>query len=330
MHGDDGHSIDVVDGIDCDQPDEWNDYVGTGEADCCSDLVYGQGILTSTNGGSSWNLATSADGGAESFFGLAFSRILVDPTNPQIVVASAQNGMDSFTGLGTPTSLQRQTYNWQGIYRSIDGGASWSLAFPATSGGDGSATDLAYDPGCGCYYAAFYGYGLYKSTDQGATWNAINASPFPSGATVNFSGSSTNFATTKLSVRDGVLYSVIVDNTGDLSAPSACTTGQTTGCDTGIQQSSDGGQTWTPIAAPGVNAAGNTVMCEMTNFGKDCQGTYDVFLLAPPGGTNLVLGGLDAYTTATVNGMSTSWTDIENSYSNVAGLVHGDNHASLP
>lgn len=70
-----------------------------------------------------------------------------------------------------------------------------------------------------------------------------------------------------------------------------------------------------------------SVFCEQTNTGKDCQGWYDVFLAAPAGGTNLVLGGLDAYTTASVNSTNTVWTDIENSYSQVAGLVHGDNHA---
>lgn len=304
-------------------------YVGTGEADCCSDLVYGQGILTSTNGGSTWTLVTSADGGMESFFGLAFSRILIDPANPQIIVASAQNGLDGFTGAGTPTALQGQTFNWEGIYRSTNAGVTWSLAFPPTTGGDAGATDIAYDSNCGCYYAAFSGNGLFKSTDQGATWSPVNASPFPSGAAVSLTsnGTVTNFSTAKISIRGGVMYSVIVDNTGDLSAPSPCATGQTTGCDTGIQQSTDGGQTWTPISVPATNAAGDSVMCETTSFGKDCQGNYDIFLLAPPGGTNLVLGGLDAYATTTVSGMSTSWTDIENSYSNVAGLVHGDNHA---
>lgn len=300
-------------------------YVGTGEADCCSDTYYGEGILTSTNGGASWTLATTADNGAENFFGLAFSRILVDPANPQIVIAAAQDARTPFNGGGTPGGLGGVVSDWRGIYRSTDGGATWSLTFPTTSGGDADATDVAYDSTCRCYYAAFAANGFFKSTDQGATWNSVGASPFPSGSSVTLN--STNFDVVKLSVRAGTLYSVIADSTGDLSTPSPCGPGQTTGCDTGVQQSTDGGLTWTPIAVPAADSAGNTVMCEVTNFGKDCQGTYDVFLLAPPGGTNLVLGGLDAYAAATVNGMSTTWTDIENSYSHVAGLVHGDNHA---
>lgn len=301
-------------------------YVGTGEGIAGAvDQVYGQGILTSTDGGDSWNLVTSADGGAENLFGLAFSRILVDPTNPQIIVAATEGGLGGF-GWGTPTSLQGQTFNWTGIYRSTDGGATWSLAFPPTAGGvTANATDLAYDPACRCYYAAFKGNGLWKSTDQGASWSSL-PSPFPSGANVSSTQSATNFGTAKLSVRGGILYSVIADGTGDLSAPSACAVGQTSGCDTGIQQSSDGGQTWSPIAAPPTNSAGDSLFCEITNTGKDCQGWYDVFLVAPAGGSNLVVGGLDAYMAASVNGTNTNWTDIENSYSNLAGLVHGDNH----
>jgi murein DD-endopeptidase MepM/ murein hydrolase activator NlpD/photosystem II stability/assembly factor-like uncharacterized protein len=79
--------------------------------------------------------------------------IVVDPSTPSIIYAAA--------GLS-------------GVFRSSNGGASWS---PANNGLENRMVRvLAIDPvRPSIVYAGTKGYGVYKSTDGGTSWNAINA-----------------------------------------------------------------------------------------------------------------------------------------------------------
>ena len=99
-------------------------YVGTGEGAVRNSISFGDGIYKTTDGGKSWKhlgLKTSE----------RFSRIVIHPTNPQIVLAAA---MGKAFGAGGE----------RGIYRSADGGATWTrtLHVNETTG----ASDVAIDP----------------------------------------------------------------------------------------------------------------------------------------------------------------------------------------
>ena len=81
-------------------------YVGTGEGAVRNSISFGDGIYKTTDGGKSWKhlgLQTSE----------RFSRIVIHPTNPQVVLAAA---MGKAFGPGGE----------RGIYRSTDGGATWT------------------------------------------------------------------------------------------------------------------------------------------------------------------------------------------------------------
>lgn len=137
-------------------------YAGTGESAFSGDAYGGAGILKSTDGGSTWSLIANA-----TFDERSFADILIDPTDPDILVAAVSRGLiGSFSG---STSMP------VGFFKSTDGGTSWSHNF---SGDDG--TDLEVDPGD---FDRQYGgigeifgsasNGVYRTTDAGDTWATV-------------------------------------------------------------------------------------------------------------------------------------------------------------
>src|SRR5581483_6199956 len=92
-------------------------YVGTGEINQAGDSYYGVGILKSPDGGGTWNLTTTANSGAISLLGLAFSKILVDPTHPATVLAGGAFSICCDAGINQTN---------MGLYVSTDAGANWT------------------------------------------------------------------------------------------------------------------------------------------------------------------------------------------------------------
>lgn len=125
-------------------------YVGTGDYEGFFNKLP-NGIMKSTDGGSSWTNIGHWD-----FRFTVVSKIIIDPTNPNIlVVTTGQDGNEQ-----------------SGIYRSADAGATWTR----TNAPAGNWDDLDISTS-GVYYACYTKAqttgGLYKSTDKGATWTAI-------------------------------------------------------------------------------------------------------------------------------------------------------------
>ncbi|MCG6955196.1 MAG: glycosyl hydrolase, partial [Gemmatimonadetes bacterium] len=99
-------------------------WVGTGEANNQRSSSYGDGVYKSTDGGKTFHLMglkTSQQVG----------RIVVDPTNPDIVFVAA--GGPLWAGGGE-----------RGIYRTTDGGKTWKAVL--TGNEWTGATDLVLDP----------------------------------------------------------------------------------------------------------------------------------------------------------------------------------------
>ena len=102
------------------------------------------GIYRSANGGATWALAAQglpAQG--------AIAALAVDPANSRTLYAATRVG----------------------VYKSVNGGGSWSSEGPPTAA---PSTSLALDPlARDTIYAGTGGDGIYRSTNGGATWSAI-------------------------------------------------------------------------------------------------------------------------------------------------------------
>lgn len=268
-------------------------YVGSGELNMDGDSYYGVGIFRSPDGGNSWTLASTSNVGT--FEGLACSKILVDPSNPATVLAA----------MGFSCCHSGLTNTNQGVYRSTDSGASWAQVItvngPGQAIGGHSFTDLAYSAS-GTIFAAVRFQGVYASTDHGASWTQM-ASPFPSHTTPD----TNNFARASLASRGTTLWCLVADVNDNPSKPGSG--------DTGLSQSTDGGNTWTRVILP-TNVFGS---------GTDIQGTYDQYVAAPAGTNTLVVAGIDVFTATLPVINNNSWTNVTKAYG--GGSVHPDQHA---
>lgn len=135
-------------------------YYGTGEftgnsASSFGSPYRGDGIFKSTNGGDSWSRLDFTVGDMPQTFESVWDynhEIVVNPTNGDVFVA-----------------------NYGGIYRSQDGGDSFTLVLDGlTNGGNGGWTDVAITS-TGILYAVknFEGAGVWQSTDGGDNWTDI-------------------------------------------------------------------------------------------------------------------------------------------------------------
>ncbi len=148
-------------------------YAGSGEADMRSDIIHGNGMYRSTDAGASWTRIGLEDS-------RQIGRILVDPKDPRTLLVAA---------LGHAYGPN----DTRGVYRSTDGGASWTRTLFHDA--DTGAIDLAADPSGRVVFASLWqtrrppwsvyppasgpGSGLYRSTDRGLSWNAVRGGGFP-------------------------------------------------------------------------------------------------------------------------------------------------------
>lgn len=140
-------------------------YAGTGESMYSVDVVNGDGMFKSTDHGATWfQLASTASN--HDFQNIA--RIVVDPSNPNIVVAAVSSG--------------RYTINFvnrSGIYKSTDGGQTWAPTYIETDIGQlgrvKKVLHIVDKPGnFNVLLAGIDEKGILKSTDAGSSWFLSN------------------------------------------------------------------------------------------------------------------------------------------------------------
>jgi hypothetical protein len=164
-------------------------WAGTGEPNACgSGCTAGVGLYRTKNGGKSW----SGPIGAAQFGGRAVGSIAVQPGNSNVVFAASGRGVVgvSNTCCGGTDALIPGAPHF-GIYRSMDGGASWALVSqgaPAlctaatpdqvslnqTACAPRGARRVMFDPvDPNTVYASFFARGIWRSRDLGNTWEQI-------------------------------------------------------------------------------------------------------------------------------------------------------------
>jgi photosystem II stability/assembly factor-like uncharacterized protein len=144
-------------------------YAGTGEVNPGGgSLTYtGTGLYRSRDGGQSWQQLGLADSGA-------IGAITIDPADPRRIFVAAAGSLFNAGGE-------------RGVYRSLDGGASWTLVLAGATDFTG-ATEVFLDPGnAQRLYAILWdhrrepdkrtyggvGSGVFRSTDGGTTWQRL-------------------------------------------------------------------------------------------------------------------------------------------------------------
>ncbi len=132
-------------------------YIATGDGDLgsLSAMIAGKlgdtksvGVLKSTDGGATWN-TTGLDWDVSS--AKLIRRLLMSPSDPQILVAAASDG----------------------LWRTTDGGVTW------VNVQDGYFMDVECKPGDASimYASTFRNSAIYRSTDYGESWSSVATLP---------------------------------------------------------------------------------------------------------------------------------------------------------
>src|SRR2546430_6294406 len=231
-------------------------WAGTGEEDSRNTISPGCGIFKSTDGGLTWKLVGLEKTGA-------IGRIVVHPTNPNIVYVAA---------LGQPWSANAE----RGLYKTTDGGQSWQLVkFVSDRAG---FIDVAMDPSNpevlfaaswervrGPYFLRSGGPGsaLWKTTDGGKTWTEVRGGGLPE-TTKGRIGIAIAASDPK------TIYLMVEADTTSNAKPTAGKVAQTR--PSGLYRSAEGGATWERMNDPDVRPRS-----EERRVGKECRSRWSPY-----------------------------------------------------
>jgi photosystem II stability/assembly factor-like uncharacterized protein len=276
-------------------------YAGTGEANMGpskvlekrANIYYGRGILKSADGGDTWTLL-----GASQFDRRTISRIVVDPTDPDTVYvavgAQAVNGAPGGTG----------------IWKSSDGGATWTNTTAGRISTAAAFSDLAMSPSDRMRLYAAVGEpggsasnGVYSTKDGGMRWS--RAGDFPIG-----------IANGRISVAaapsaPGTLYAAVAG-----SGKSGSRFGRLHR----FMKTTDGGTTWLPSNPPNLCPGERQPLTKINYLAT--AGDYHNTLAVDPTDADVVYGGGLCVVISKSGGAS--WSPIGE------GTTHGphrDHHA---
>ena len=262
--------------IDPNDPSGRTIYVGTGEANGSGDSEAGLGLYKTTDDGAHWSLVGSS-------FDVAKNRTIawtsVQQGNADTILIGTKAGArgigSNATSTGTPAADSPAT----GIYRSIDGGQTWTLSQA------GSFNEVRFDPtNANVVYAAQSNVGVIRSNAAGApgSWETIfalnrtrftlDAVPLPNGKTRIY-----------LADASGGGQGAQVYRTDDASQPAAAMVAANNAA-------------WIRLSNPAEHTPGFAVYnyCNTPLVGSQCF--YDMFIISPKERPDMVVvGGLMHY-----------------------------------
>src|SRR5438445_1833236 len=123
-------------------------YVGTGEPNASGDSGAGQGIYKSTDGGESWSLVP----GSTFAVNRSIGNVVIDPTNPNTMYVGITRGVRGYSAVtgGATGNPPPGTGATVGLYKSVDGGNSFTLIYDSLANTPGGFSEgvntVALDP----------------------------------------------------------------------------------------------------------------------------------------------------------------------------------------
>lgn len=290
------------------------------------------GIWRSDNSGGSWTPVN------DFLANLAVTSLVFDPTNTNVMYASTGEGFGNVDGL--PGA---------GIFRSADGGVTWSQLASTNQEAFRFVNRLAHHPSAtNTLLAATAGtsgstYGLARSTNGGSTWSfPLNiVTPLtdvkyqPSNGTRVLVGAAslvvdetTNSGSVWLSTDSGASFTPQNGSgTGQLPVVTGrCEVQWGSGSTAYALLDRNGGEVWrtTNLGSDWQKRNGTTQV-----FGSSgSQGWYDnVIWVDPTSNSNLVIGGIDLWRSTDAGSTFTRISDWSHSYDADSLSAHADHHA---
>ncbi len=300
-------------------------YLGLGECNESGDSYPGDGLWKTTDGGNSWE-----------YLGFAaaqyIAKVVIDPRNHEQL----------FVAIPGPNSYSDTN---RGIFRSTDGGASWSrslsggFSVPVANGCPADTIragfiDIAMNPlNSGELVAAAWDHsltigagfcpggsggpntGIYRSTDTGKTWARIDtlSNGLPNGKKYGVLGriallwTSNGFGPPI----PGYLFAGYIRT--DANPVTHVLSDENF---EGLYRSSDEGVSWTKSLDSTIKIPMGGIQNKDSANITNAQGGYDFFLAAGPapadGPPNIYIGGIDIFRSTDAGN---SWNDITDSYS---------------
>jgi photosystem II stability/assembly factor-like uncharacterized protein len=240
-----------------------------------------QGAFRSADGGVTW---------APIHAGITTGNVVVDPTRPNTIYLAADGVQKSTDGGAHWTDLHLKHYvtsivvdpshpsrlyagtNPDGIFHSLDGGASWQVAArqPLPRGDPSFVRALAIPRDGSVVYAAT-GAGIYKSVDEALSWQRVTSQGLPNAAITALAVAPTDPAT---------LYAGLLDRSAQA-----------------VYRSTNGGTSWQATAGPPAPGAQSGFVISLAVFptsprrvwaGTDAGGLF----LTTDGGAHWTVTGL--------------------------------------
>ena len=247
-------------------PDEI--YIVTGDRD--GGDTYSYGLMKSTDGGNTFNTTGLSFNITNYYRG---NRVLIDPSATNTIIVATSNG----------------------IYRSIDAGVSFTHTYSGIN-----MTDIEFHPtNTNIIYGASKGNtSIYKSSDNGITWNQ-------SGTGLPATGQVVRACVAVTPSNDQIVYALFGDNNNGFY---------------GVYKSNNEGATWSQQSN-----SPNLLGWQVDGSDSDGQAWYDLALSVSPTDENvLFVGGVNTW--KSTNG-GISW-DINTHWYGASGntYMHADEH----